>query len=384
MNKLRVLHVINGLGVGGAEALLYRLATRTSEIEHEVVALAGPDWYTPMLERQGVSVHHLNIASPLSALRGMLALNRIATRRRFDVVQSWMYGSNLVAGLVVRRLGIPVVWGIHTSTFEGVNFGSRVAARVGAAFAPRLADFIINCSSRSALIHARMASPCVENAVIHNGYDPEAFFPDERFRAVTRASLNLADGAFVIGAIARWNRQKDIPNLMSAAALMQAKGLPLSWIIIGRGLDESNQELVRLIDEAGCRDNVQLLGERSDIPDIARAMDVHVLPSCGGEAFPNVIAETMLSGVPNVVTDIGDSAQIVEQTGWVIAPRDPEALSEAVAMAFAEWRDRPEQWRHRRQTARARIAKRFTFDKMAAAYEDIWTTMAAKNERKAS
>jgi glycosyltransferase involved in cell wall biosynthesis len=369
---VRVLHIIGGLQCGGAEALLFRLVTRKSKIEHEVIVLAGRDWYSPLLESRGIQVRHLNIGSLRSAALALPKLNRLIDRSRPDVIQGWMYKSNIIAGLMARRRLIPVVWGIHTSTFEGTGLTSRIAARVGGRYASKLADFVINCSTRSAEIHSRFGYSRASTEIIHNGYDAAMFFPDHELRQRTRAALGLDAGSFAIGTIARWNSQKDIPNLISAIGRAKETGLPFKYIFVGRGLDEENNELVDRLRQANCHELVSLLGERADVADLARAMDLHVLPSCGGEAFPNAVAESMLSGTPNIVTDVGDAAAMVGSTGWVVEPRDSAALAAVIECAFREYDGGNDRWQQRRNAARQRIGDNFTFEKMAEAYEDVW------------
>jgi len=369
--NLRVLHVIGGLQSGGAEALLYRLVTRQSQIHHEIIALAGPDWYSPFLEERRITVHHLNIDSPYSALRALPKLKRLIELSGADVVQSWMYSSNLLAGLFARPLGLPVVWGIHSSTLEGTGLASRVAAKLGGRLATELTDFVINCSGRSARLHSSMGYGRVRGAVIHNGYDPSVYFPDEQLRTQTRRELGIPKGSFLIGTIGRWSDQKDHANLISAMAIARKRGVPFRCLLIGRGLTELNSDLISALDRSGCRESVILLGERADVPNLARALDLHVLSS-RVEAFPNAVAESMLSGTPNVVTDVGDAQVMVGDTGWVVEPRNPEALAEGIATAFEEYRSDQDRWQQRRTAARKQIADRFTLEAMAASYEEVW------------
>jgi glycosyltransferase involved in cell wall biosynthesis len=124
---------------------------------------------------------------------------------------------------------------------------------------------------------------------------------------------------------------------------------------------------------------VILAGARSNVRDCYRALDLHVLASSGSEAFPNVVAESMLCGVPNVVTDVGDSALMVAETGWVVRPRDSTALSDAIGHAYEEWSRDRSAWQRRRTAARDRIAERFTFDRMAEAYRYVWRRMASQS-----
>ena len=103
-----------------------------------------------------------------------------------------------------------------------------------------------------------------------------------------------------------------------------------------------------------------------------------MLASSGSEAFPNVVAESMLCGTPDVVTEIGDSAIIVGDTGWVVPPRESAKLADAIDLAGRERSSTPGKWAQRRQAARQRIAEQFTFDRMADAYAQVWRTIAQK------
>jgi glycosyltransferase involved in cell wall biosynthesis len=380
--KRRILHVINGLDSGGAEALLYRLATRESELfEHEIVALLSSGWYSNLLERHGVKVHHLNMRSPVSGAQALARLNRLITTTNADLVHGWMYGSNLVAGLLAKQSGLPVVWGIHSSTLDGLSVATRFAARIGGLLSGWLVDRIINCSTRSAELHS-LVGYSKSVTVVHNGYDEVVFYPDEELRSQARRELHIDSDTFLVGSIARWNVRKDVPNLLEALHLVKAMQLPMRTLLIGRGLDSSNADLLSAVESLGCADSVSMLGHRSDLDMLARALDLHVLPSAT-EAFPNVVAETMLSGTPNVVTDVGDSALIVGDSGWVVPPRDPAKLATAIQAAYGEWKDNPKQWQKRRERARALVVDQFTFEGMAQGYERVWSEVInARDERR--
>lgn len=114
-----------------------------------------------------------------------------------------------------------------------------------------------------------------------------------------------------------------------------------------------NQKLLPWLAEAGIRDRVLLLGQRNDISSVMNALDIHVLSS-SGEAFPNVLAEAMACETPCVTTDVGDAAEIVGDTGWVVLPRDPGRLAQAIEDALAERGD-PARWEARCTSSRARI-----------------------------
>lgn len=380
---LRILHVIGGLELGGAETLLYRVVTHpTSGFEHEVICLGPPDWYSARLQEKGIAVWHLGMTSPLSSVMSARRLRRLIRERQPDVINSWMYFANVLSSLFSR--GTPVVWGIHGSTLEHLGAPSHFFARAGGLGSRLLSDFVINCSERSAQIHDKLGYGGVPNRVIPNGYDPEAFFPDEQARTATREDLGIGAGDFVVGSISRWNSQKDIPNLLRALRLAADAGVKLKCFLIGRGLEITNAALIDEIARQGCEDLIVLLGSRSDVPDVARSIDLHLLSSSGGEAFPNVVAETMLSGTPNAVTDVGDSALMVGPTGWVVPAQEPAALARAIGAARDEWANDKSAWQRRCVEARSRIVERFTFDRMIAAYEQVWRLVASRHPKKIS
>jgi glycosyltransferase involved in cell wall biosynthesis len=234
---------------------------------------------------------------------------------------------------------------------------------------------VINCSKRSAEFHERIGYSSERTIVVPNGYDPGTYFPDEKRRSAMREALGIGNGIFVVGAIARWSTRKDLPNLLRAFALLARMRTKIVCLLIGRDLDQVNAELMGYVSQLRLSDRIIPLGYRSDLPDVARAIDLHVLPSAT-EAFPNAVAESMLCATPNVVTDVGDAALMVGESGWIVEPRNYKALAEGMEAAYLEWKDKPELWLKRREAARSRIADRFTFDSMARAYEEIWTKAA--------
>ena len=138
-----------------------------------------------------------------------------------------------------------------------------------------------------------------------------------------------------------------------------------------RWMAANNQELCRLIESQGVKDNVLLLGERPDIPSVMNALDIHVLSSSFGEAFPNVLAEAMACGTPCVTTDVGDAAVIVGDTGWIVPTSNSELLANAISEAVAEMQD-SEKWAVRRSMCRDRVVLNFSIERMVDNYHNVW------------
>ena len=195
-------------------------------------------------------------------------------------------------------------------------------------------------------------------------------------RASTRSDLGLGEGIFAVGSIARWHEHKDIPTLLRAVRIAADQGVPIRCLLVGRALNQRDEELCGAIRAAECELLVAGLGPRSDIPNLTRAFDLHLISS-RSEAFPNVVAETMLSGTPNAVTDAGDAAAIVDDTGWVVPPASPQKLAQAIVEAYGEWLRKSLSWQRRRDASRERIVANYDFGKMASAYAEIWHKVTA-------
>jgi glycosyltransferase involved in cell wall biosynthesis len=375
-NPLRVLHVVTGLGLGGAETVLSRVIAATPGITHEVICLGGQQWYSDVLEARGIRVHHLNMRSVSPS--GLMRIRRLIRESGPDVVQCWMYRANLLGGLVGRLSGVPTIWNIRCSSLDRLGISPRLVAYAGGAVAPWASDFVINCSSRSSELHRRLGYGRAPGAVIPNGYDTAQFAPDESARKKLRDELGISPDTLLVGSISRWDPQKDIPNLLAALRLAAGHGVAARCLLVGGGMDDRNDKLRDEILRSGCSDLVLALGRRADVNELGNAIDLHVLSSVT-EGFPNVVAETMLSGTANVVTDVGDAAMIVGETGWVVPPRDPHRLAQAIESAYNEWRSSPEQWNRRGKMARERVVDNFSLDRMIEAYEDVWRRFAKKS-----
>jgi glycosyltransferase involved in cell wall biosynthesis len=209
--------------------------------------------------------------------------------------------------------------------------------------------------------------------VIPNGFDLDLFRPQKTARLSVRQEFGIPDNTLLIGLVGRYNRQKDYGNFVEAAAMLHRQIPTTHFLLCGDGVNWENNLLAQRIDAAGLRSYSHLLGRRQDIPWLVAALDIACSSSSFGEGFPNVIGEAMACGVPCVVTDVGDSALIVGDTGKVVLPRDPAALASA-------WRDLIDQGETMRlrlgEAARSRIKKNFDLQSIARRYENLYREMA--------
>jgi glycosyltransferase involved in cell wall biosynthesis len=162
---------------------------------------------------------------------------------------------------------------------------------------------------------------------------------------------------------------KDHKTFISAMAVVAQQVASSIFVLVGRGVDSDNSQLAGWLDEAGIGpERVRLLGERADIERIMAAMDVHVSSSIG-ESFPNVVGESMACGVPNVVTDVGDSAVIVGETGEVVAPGDSITLGNAICLLLHKRLDNMAEMEN---ITRNRVVERFSLPRVVALFANLY------------
>lgn len=374
---LRVVHIISGLYLGGAETVLHRLLTAPGQTDwHCVVSLSGEGVFGPRLREAGITVHTLGMSGAAGVLRGLPRLRRLLRELNPDVVQTWMYHADLIGGIVARTAGIKAVsWGIRNS---GTDLGkssrsAQICQTLCAPLSGLVPAVIVACAEQARRGHRRSGYRDDRMVVVPNGYDLSRWQPDAQARRAARASWGVADATPVIGSVARWNPLKDHENLMRAFAASVRVRPDLRCVLIGEGLDTHNSELMGLLTQHQLRDQVILLGRRDDVPALMNGLDVHVLSS-RAEGFPNVVAEAMATGVLCAVTDVGDAAVMVGDAGWVAPPRNAAALAGAIDAAVAVLGT---QEQARRSEAGRRIVEDlYSLQAMVDNYHVVWRRLA--------
>ncbi len=377
---IRVCHIISGLGTGGAEMMLNNLAGRMdrTRFEPSVVSLVDRGTLGGRIEQAGVQVRVLGMKRGIPSPSGLFALRKILRELRPDLIQGWMYHGNLAATLGAALLGgnVPVVWGIHHSLYDIAKERplTRAVIRLCARLSHRPAATVY-VSRLSATQHADFGFRAEGSLVIPNGFDCERFRPDPERGARLRRELGIAADRVLIGLIARYHPMKDHGNFLRAAARLAASRPEAQFLLTGTGVDSDNAELRGMAESLGLSGRIGLLGERGDVADLMTALDILCVSSSHGEAFPMVVGESMASGVPCAVTDVGDAAWMVGDTGRVAPTRDAEAL----AAALAELVDLGAEGRRALGIdARQRIRDEFSLERSVAAYQSVYERRAGR------
>ncbi|MBK1781661.1 glycosyltransferase [Advenella sp. WQ 585] len=378
--KIRVVHMISGLLQGGAESVLFRLVTWPDpDVEHIVVSFADAGIYGQPLMDAGVEVKMLGMTPGRLTPADFWRLKKCLVRLNPDVIQTWMYHADLIGGLAARMGGFRhIAWGIRNSgaSLAKSSRSAYLFARLSGFFSRWLPQQIICCAEDARHRHVQWGYAPEKMVVIQNGYDLSRWARSEPARHALRTEWGLTEQTPLIGFVARWNPLKDHDNLIQAFAQCLEKQPDLRCVLVGKDMDAGNPPLMALLTQYGVKERTILLGMRNDVPQIMSALDLHVLSSIA-EGFPNVVAEAMACGVPNVVTDVGDAALIVGDDGWVVPASDPAQLAEKIMQALdvIEMTDK----NILAKQVRARVMNAFSLEKMVTEYRQTWLAMLGAN-----
>jgi glycosyltransferase involved in cell wall biosynthesis len=371
--KQLIMHVITGLGIGGAELMLKRLLEfhiLHPRWRHSVISLTSIGPIGDELRANGIKVWALGLRSPAGVPLAFLKIIFLLLCQRPAIVQTWLYHSDLLGGIAARMVGCKnIIWGIRTTDLSKKTLHTTLIVRWLCA---RLSSWVpsrIVCAaetSRQSHIALGYRSGCM--VVVPNGFDLSRFRVAETSGEVLRTECGWGEDILVIGCLGRFNPDKDFKNFVAAAGKVAQLDSRARFLMIGRDLHKSNTELIHWIHDTGYADRFVLLGERSDVPRCLAAMDIFVLSS-RTEGFPNVVGEAMAMQVPCVVTNVGDAALLVGQHGVVVPPEDPGILAAGMTHLLQLTH---EERRAIGSAARTRIQQKFSMECCAANFEAVY------------
>lgn len=380
--KIVLLYIITGLFTGGAERMLYNLLSKINRERYNpaVVSLMDRGTWGDRIEALGIPVHTVGMKPGTPPTPDVVwRLIQKVRQIKPNLIQGWMYHGNLAGqfGSSFALSKTPVLWSIHHS-IASLNSEKKMTialiqlSKLFSKFPSR----VVFVSQTSKTQHEKLGYCSENSSVIPNGFDTSLFIPSVESRLTVRSELGLPENILLIGLIARYHPMKDHDNFLRSAALLLKDHPNVHFILVGTRVERENQVLFQLIQELGLASQVHLLGERNDIPRITAALDIASSASAYGEAFPLSVGEAMSCGIPCVVTDVGDSGWIVNNTGRVVPSHNPEALANA-------WKELIELDAKGREVlgkaARKRIIECFALESVVAQYEKLYEDALIKN-----
>lgn len=359
---MKVLFFARSLSIGGAERQLVVTAKELRNRGHDVKVMVfyGKGALETELEKSDVQIINLDKRGRWDTLLFFWKLLRQLSFERPDVIYSYLNVPNILSAVLkIFFPGTAVVWGVRASDMDLSKydwlsrFGYQIECKLS-----RFVDLIISNSYAGRDYAVLNGFPEHSFIVIPNGMDDEKFQFSNTSRLGLRAEFGINENDLLIGIVARLDPMKDHPTFFKAAAALKKDHKNIKFLVVGDGAISYKQSLAKLVQDLNLDKEVIWAGSRKDMPQIYSSLDILISSSLFGEGFSNAIAEAMLTGVPCVATDVGDSAILVKETGKVIHIASPEELSDAVKKLIADLSP------DLRTKTRHSISSRFSTDKM--------------------
>jgi len=367
-----VLHVIYSLGQGGAERTLTNICLKSKKHIHHIVCLTNKSFYSNLLEENNIKIYELNMNKFYFLFTSPIKFYSILRKIKPQIVQTWMYHSDLFGGIIARLAGIKIVlWNVRSSSFKlpEITYSSLLVSRINALISWFIPTNVICCGKYAAQCHANQGYDPSKIKIIFNGVDTKLFAPNSENRSLVRKKYKINRDTILLGMVARYTPLKDHRTLLKSLSLLN--NLKQDWICIlsGRGIDHDNYELLEMINSLNLSKKVLLIGTQININEIYNALDLHILSSTS-EGFPNCLIEALSSGIPCISTNVGDAKFILKDVGWVINPSNPYQLARVVKKFFGLSESERKKIS---EFSRNRIKSKFSLAKLTEKYDDLYS-----------
>lgn len=359
LHVVKVVQLVLSLDVGGLEMMVLdfvRHASR-SRFRHEVVCLRGLGELGGRFAEEGITVTALHAQGRLD---GLVRLASELRRTRPDVVHTHNANPHWYAALARQGAGIPVL--VHTKHGRSLgNLRRHVWANRWASWASEAVVPV--CEDAADEVRGRERVPADKVVIIHNGIELGRF---QAARSCARPPLRAIS-------VARLNRIKDQRTLLLAVRQVVDAQPGFRLDLVGDGPERP--AIDRLRSELGLEDSVRVLGYRDDVAPLLAEADFFVLTSTS-EGLALTLLEAMASGLPVIATDVGGNHEIVVhgQTGFLVPPRSPAAVAEAVRHLLAD----PDRAIAMGRAGRLRAEQSFDVRTMVARYESLYEKLLSR------
>jgi len=365
-----VAYAISTMGVGGTPRhlveVLGHLDRRAFAPSLHCFDATRPEYaLLPAVRSLGVEVVDGGVRGSLRGPRFGAAVLRMAAgfrRRRVRVVHSYLFDANLLGTLAARLARVPVALVSKRSLDRYGERRRRLACRVANRLATRV---MANAEAVRRNVHEAEGCPLDRIVVVPNGID------------LGRIPSAGPAAAPVVGTIGRLATKKGQADLLEAAPLVLDRVPAATFLLVGDG--PLRGDLERRARELGIADRVRFRGAVPDGAAVLPELSVFALPS-HMEGMSNGLLEAMAAGLPVVATDVGGNPEVVVdgETGFVVPPRDPAALAEAILVLLKD----PDRGRAMGAAGRARVAEHYTVQRMVARLEALYASLLAAPGRR--
>ncbi len=384
---MHVVHLIEDLGPGGAERLLYtNLKHFDAERIRSTVITVYPRanrWLEP-ITKLGVPVVSLDCRSTRDIPKGISRLRAWLRANRPDLIHSHLWAANIIGRIAGRLAGVPVISSVHNPDHEpqawsdgadvsrvtrhAVKALDRWTANLGSARMVAVSDYVRKSAARD--LHFALDS--IE--LVYNPFDVDLMqAPVGKSRTELLRELGLPADSLILLNVARVAPQKGLLYALRAMPAIMRQYPLVQLISVGATSDARwTTELKREAEALGVADHFHLLGAQQNVVDYLRACDVFVFPSLY-EGLGIALIEAMAAGCVCVATDTGPIPEVIQngKDGILVPTADPDALARAVCDLLSDPVRRSQLAAAAKQTAFTRFQPKKQAERLTRIYESV-------------
>jgi glycosyltransferase involved in cell wall biosynthesis len=346
-NRINLVHLITGLGVGGAERVVLDLSRNSDSQRYEtsVISMSKQDAMLALFQKENIEVNVLYKDSTIKDFFKILKeVNRSIKKQKIQVIHAHMTDAMMVAVLVkVLNPKLKLVFTSHN-----ITFGSKLRTTAIKLLKP--------FRDRDILFSDEQLSPIYKKnyEMIPNGID------------IGRYQLNLQkDKKFTFITVGRLEKQKDHIKLLEAVVKLKEKNIAFQLLIVGEGKEPEQKEKIKaFITTHKLQEQVHLLGVRFDIPELISKADCFVLSSAW-EGLPIVLLEAAASHVPIISTPVGSIPSLIDEHCGYLADDNFAETMEEVMQHYASAKERA-------SLLYDKVAKNYSIESIVKRHEKIY------------
>jgi glycosyltransferase involved in cell wall biosynthesis len=365
MSQYTILHTIDTTGPGGAETVVFNLATRLDPRRFRSIALLPPrSWLGDKLREHGVPTFCAE-GRVWYDLRLPRTIARVIREQKVDLVHSHLPDQNFYTCLAGRLTRCRTLVTYHGPV--ELSTAKQLRARTKLFFVRHSATAVVVVCDFVGEILQKLGFPASKLVRIYNGISVKHLDGSQRMHL--KEELGLRNDAKLIGMVANIRQSKGYEYFIRAAKQVCAADPNVHFVAVGDIDQELAQPLWSLLEELKLRDRVHFLGFREDVPEILEDLDVFVLSSTS-EGFPLVLLEAMAAGKPVVATRCGGPQEVLSdtRTGYLVPVADAQELAARISELLAQ----PEHAAALGANARTRVQAEFSVEQMIATYERLY------------
>lgn len=371
---MRILHIISNLGKAGAETTLLKILLNEKNYEHHVISLKKGGELNSEIIKAKINLYEFNFS--FINLFEIFSIFKRVKKINPNLIQSWMYHSDFLASVLKLFYKYNCLWCVRSGTLKlsYKNIFTIILRKICSFISYKFVDNIIFCSKESMFLHEKIGYDKSKSILIPNGYDVNYYNEVLPYKYELKKKFNIPDNSFIISIIGRLHNQKNhIFFLELMKRLCKKDKNFLGAIITSSNFDSKIYKKIKnIINDNKLNQKIIFIDGSSNYNKIINIVDLNIMCSSWGEAFPNVICETMLTKIPNISYNIGDVSNIMVSKDYIIDDLNEDEFVKKINYAYNIKKNFPDQWEKLRERSREHIVLNYKLKFMITKYIHIW------------